>query len=79
MHILIENSETQEYLVDQDRWTKNPTEGRRFSGTTAALKVAKTQPLGRFNIVGHIPGTFQVVNLDHGRGRGAGAAPAASN
>jgi hypothetical protein len=75
MHILIENSETHEYLASEDRWTKNLKEGRRFSGTTAALKVAKTQPVGRFNIVGHIPGTFQIINLDRGRGRGVEATP----
>lgn len=79
MHILIENSETQEYLVGEDRWTRNPREGRRFASTTAAFKMARTQPLGRFNIVGHIPGTFQVVNLDAGRGRGVGPAPAAAS
>jgi len=75
MHILIENSETHEYLTGEGHWTPNPREGRRFSGTNAAYKVAKTQSVGRFNVVGHIPGTFQVVNLDHGRGRGVEATP----
>ncbi len=70
MHILIENSETLEYLTNGGKWTKNPEAGKRFAATTVAFQAAKQEAIGRFNIVFHIPDTNQFVNLDHGRGRG---------
>ena len=70
MNILIENSETLEYLTSTGTWTKNPANGRCFPATAVAYKAAKLEHIGRFNIVCHIPETGQFVNLDHGRGKG---------
>jgi hypothetical protein len=70
MNILIENSDTFEYLMPTGQWTKNPLGGKRFPNTRMAFRSAKQEPMGRFNIVCHIPTTNQFVNLDHGRGSG---------
>jgi hypothetical protein len=70
MNILIENSETLEYLKDAGRWTKNPLDGRCFPATLTAFRAAKLEAIGKFNIVCHIPETNQFINLDHGRGTG---------
>ena len=70
MNILIENYETLEYLTAAGQWTKNPREGRCFPATAAASQFAKREPIGKFNIVCHIPATNQFINLDHGRGKG---------
>jgi hypothetical protein len=70
MNILIENDETLEYLTETGAWTKNPRTGRRFATREAAVKAAKAEPIGRFNIVWHILASNQFVNLDHGRGKG---------
>ena len=70
MNILIENSETVEYLNNTGQWTKNPLEGRHFPATETAFQAAKREAIGRFNIVCHIPMTNQFINLNHGRGQG---------
>ena len=70
VNILIENCDTLEYLTEAGKWTKNPCDGRRFPATAAALQIAKREPIGKFNIVCHIPGTNQFINLDRGRGKG---------
>ncbi len=70
MNILIENSDTSEYLINAGQWTKNPREGKCFPATRMAFRVAKLEAIGRFNIVCHIPQTNQFINLDHGRGAG---------
>jgi hypothetical protein len=70
MNILIENSETLEYLINAGQWTKNPLDGRHFPATGTAFKVAKQEAIGKFNIVCHIPMTNQFINMDHGRGQG---------
>jgi hypothetical protein len=69
MNILIENHETFEYFINAGQWTKNPREGRCFKATEAAVQAARHEAIGKFNIVGHIPATNQLVNLDHGRGK----------
>jgi hypothetical protein len=71
MNILIEDAEKLEYLTSNNHWTKNAAEGRRFAATAAAFEFAKTEPVGRFNIVCYIPETEQFINLNHGRGKGA--------
>jgi len=71
MNILVENIETLEYLTDAGQWTKNPLKGKHFAATTIAFRAAEHEPIGRFNIVCHIPQTNQFINLDHGRGKGA--------
>jgi len=70
MNILIENSETLEYLTDTGGWTKNPRNGKCFPATRSAFRAAKSEAIGRFNIVFHIPQTNQLINLDRGRGTG---------
>ena len=74
MNILIENHDTLEYLTEAGQWTKNPLKGRRFPASTTAFQMAKTETIGKFNSVCHIPATNQFVNLDHGRGKGAATA-----
>ena len=71
MNILIENDETLEFLTDTGAWTKNPRTGRRFGTREEAVKAARLEPIGRFNVVWHILASNQFVNLDHGRGKGA--------
>ena len=70
MNILIENQETLEYLTQAGQWTKNPRAGKCFPATATAFQAAKLEAIGKFNIVCHIPGTNQFINLDHGRGKG---------
>ena len=76
MNILIENQDTLEYLMPTGTWTKNPLAGKGFPTSRMALRAAKLEAIGLFNIVCHIPSTNQFVNLDHGRGRGLTAAAA---
>ena len=81
MHIIIENAESMEYFTGDGLWSKDALDARQYGGTGQAFRVAKLEPVGRFNIVGYFPGNRQFVNLDHGRGKGvavvAGAAVAA--
>ena len=80
MNILIEDAEKLEYLTSNSQWTKNVAEGKNFGATEAAVRVAKREPIGRFNVVFYIPQTRQFINLDHGRGRGpAEAVPVVEN
>lgn len=74
MNILIEDAERLEYLTSNNQWTKNAAEGKSFAATETAFQAAKQEPIGRFNIVLHIPQTKQFINLDHGRGKGLVAA-----
>lgn len=71
MNILIEDAETLEYLTMSGQWTKDATEGKKFTATEAAFEVAKQEAIGKFNIVCYIPQTKQFINLDHGRGKGS--------
>jgi hypothetical protein len=71
MNILIENAETQEFLATDGQWTKKSGQGANFATTRAALAAGKKEPIGKFNIVGHLGGTAQFINLDHGSGKGA--------
>ena len=69
MNILIEDTEKLEYLTSNNQWTKNAAEGRSFGNSEAALAVARQEPMGKFNIVGYIPQTNQLLNMNHGRGK----------
>jgi len=71
MNILIEDAEKLEYLTSSHQWTKNALKGKDFGATGDAWAAAKKEPIGRFNIVGHIPETRQFINLNHGKGKGA--------
>ena len=71
MSILIEDADTLENLTSSGHWTKNAAEGRSFGATTAAVAVAKKEPIRKFNIVCYIAQTRQFINMDYGRGKGA--------
>ncbi len=70
MNIMIENADSLEYLAADNRWTKFAADGKHYPRTGAAFDVAKKEPIGKFNIVGYITETKQLINLNHGRGRG---------
>ena len=76
MNILIEDAETLKFFISEGLWTKNVAEGKRFGRTALAAKTAKQELIGRFNVVGFIGETNQLINLDHGRGKGGATAPA---
>ena len=78
MNILIENAESQEYLANDGGWTKNADEGRDFGATQVAFEAAAKEPIGKFNIVCHIPQKPQsniLIIMDHGTGKGTSACP----
>jgi hypothetical protein len=70
MNILIEDAEKLEYLTSGNQWTKNAAEGKDFGATEAAVAVAKQEPMGKFNVVAYFSITKQLINMDHGRGKG---------
>lgn len=72
MNILIEDADTLKYLTSTGSWTKNVAEGRSFPASDAAFQVAKKEPVGKFNIVCYIAQSKQFINLNHGKGKGAG-------
>ena len=76
MNIIIEDAESQKFFTGEGLWSKMATEGKRYAGTALAFKAAKQEPVGKFNIVGYIGETKQLINLDHGRGKGAAEIPA---
>jgi hypothetical protein len=71
MNILIEDAVTLEFLANGGGWTKKPDKGAKFATTRAAFAAAKGEPIGKFNIVRYFAGTEQLVNMDHGSGKGA--------
>lgn len=75
MTILIEDAEKLEYLTTTGQWTKDAAAGKNFHATEAAFEAAKQEPVGKFNIVFYIAQSRQIVNLDHGRGKGVEAVP----
>jgi hypothetical protein len=74
MTILIENAESLEYLFADSGWTKNAVDATAFPNTRIAFAAGKKQAIGKFNVVGYVPETRQLISLDHGRGSGAEAA-----
>jgi len=75
MDILIENAGSFEFFADTGKWTKKTVEAKRFAGTAIALATGKREPIGKFNIVGYVAETKQLVNMDHGRGKGVETTP----
>jgi len=69
MNILIEDAESLKFFTSEGKWAKNAADGKCYPGTSAAATEARHSPVGKFNIVGHIVGTSQFVNLTHGRGK----------
>ena len=70
MNTLIENADSLEYLTSKNQWSKNAADGKCFGNTGTAFDAAKKELIGRFNIVGYICQTGQLINLNHGRGKG---------
>jgi len=67
---MIENADSREYLAVDNHWTKIPADGKNFPHSSAAFDAARKESVGKFNIVGYITETKQLINLNHGRGRG---------
>ena len=78
MNILIENAESLEYSAGNGEWTKKIADAKIFGTTGTALAAAKKELIRTFNIVSYIPQSKQLVNLNHGRGKGAAEAVAVS-
>lgn len=70
MTILIENAESLEYLGADSKWTKTAGDAMAFPSTRVAIAAAKVQSIGKFNIVGYVAETKQLISMDHGRGAG---------
>jgi hypothetical protein len=70
MKILIEDAETLQYLTPSGQWTQSVAKGRSFATTRAAFDEARKEPIHRFNVVLSVPDSAQLINLDHGRGKG---------
>ena len=70
MKILIEDAETLQYLTATGKWTDAVAKGRSFATTRAAFDEARKEPIHRFNVVLCVPQSDQLINLDHGRGKG---------
>lgn len=77
MKIIIEDAETLKFLTTDGSWTEEPLDGQSFASTRVACAAARREPIGKFNIVGYFADTFQLVNMDHGRGNGASSTPPA--
>ena len=77
MNTLIENAESLEYLTISNQWSKKAADGKCFGNTGTAFDAAKKELIGKFNIVGYICQTGQLINLNHGRGKGV-AEPSAA-
>ncbi len=73
MSIIIEDATSLKFLDGGSQWTQNAADGKCYAGTRVAVKAAKQEPIGKFNIVGYIHATKQFINLDHGQGKGAAA------
>jgi hypothetical protein len=69
MNILIEDAETKEFLASAGGWTKIADKGAKFATTRAAYAAAKSEPIGKFNIVRYFAGTEQLINMEHGSGK----------
>ena len=64
MRLLLENSETQEYLTPFGKWSKNPLEGEIFLSMTLALKFPSHEAIEKFNIVFLDPQANQYLKLN---------------
>jgi len=68
MTILVENAETFEYLTADGRWTKKIDQAATYRSSTLAKASATGAAIGRFNIIGAVRKSSQIVNLDEGCG-----------
>jgi hypothetical protein len=69
MNIMIEDAGSLQFFTGEGLWCKDAAKGKSYAGTKIAFKVAKQEPIGKFNIVGYIRATKQFINLDHGQGK----------
>ena len=72
MTIFVENAETLEYLTADGRWTKKMEQAATYRSSTLAKAFATTAKIGRFNIIGAVQRSSQIVNLDEGHGANKG-------
>ena len=70
MKILIEDVESLKYFTGEGQWAKNVSEAQCYPGTSLAMLAAKQAHIGKFNIVALVAGTNQIINLNHGHGKG---------
>jgi hypothetical protein len=70
MKFLVENAESLEYLGNSGKWCKDPGKGRDFGTVQSAKASAKLEPIGKFNIVGYLSKSGQLINMDRGTGKG---------
>jgi hypothetical protein len=70
MKILIEDAETLEYLTTNGQWTKKAADGKSFATSMTAFDTAKKELIRKFNVVCYIAQSEQLINLNHGRGKG---------
>ena len=68
MTILVENAETLEYLTTDGRWTNKMERAATYRSSTLAKASATSAAIGRFNIIGAVAKSSQIVNLDEGVG-----------
>ena len=70
MNIIIEDTDSSNFLTSDGNWSKNMADGKVFSGTKTAYETAKSQPIGKFSISGYIAENNQIINLRSGHGKG---------
>ncbi len=70
MKILIEDVESLKYFTGEGLWAKKVSEAQCFPGASLAMQAAKQAPIGKFNIVAFISENNQLINLNHGHGKG---------
>ena len=70
MKILIEDAESLKYFTAEGQWASNASEAQCYKGSSLAMQAAKQAQIGKFNIVAFVTGTKQLINLNHGHGKG---------
>jgi hypothetical protein len=63
MKILIQNTETQQYLTNYGDWTANPLEAEDFLGPGRAWHFAKLTMAGDFRVLVYFPDTYASVTI----------------
>jgi hypothetical protein len=65
MRLLLENSETQEFLTPFGKWSKNPLEGKIFGSITVALRSPSHDAIEKFNLIFLDPQANQYLKLNY--------------
>lgn len=71
MKIIIEDAESLKYFTSEGQWASNAANAECYPATILAMHAAKQAPIGKFNIVAFVSATKQIINLNHGKGKGA--------